>query len=109
MDCPGFQTAGVASGLKKNGKKDLGLIYSEAPATVAAMFTRNQVKAAPVVLDQQRTANGSCRAVIVNSGNANCCTGEQGLLVAIHLGRLVALGLMVVEDDVLVSSTGVIG
>jgi len=109
MDCPGFQTAGVASGLKKNGKKDLGLIYSEAPATVAAMFTRNQVKAAPVVLDQQRTANGSCRAVIVNSGNANCCTGEQGMQDAIRMGNLAAKGLTVDEDDVLVSSTGVIG
>ena len=55
MDCPGFQSAGIASGLKKNGKKDLGLIYSEVPATVAAMFTRNLVKAASVLLDQQRT------------------------------------------------------
>ena len=109
MDCPGFQTAGVVSGLKKNGKKDLGLIYSEVPATVAAMFTRNLVKAAPVLLDQQRTANGSCRAVIVNSGNANCCTGEQGMLDAIRMGRLAAQGLMVDEEDVLVASTGVIG
>ena len=109
MDCPGFQTAGVASGVKKNGKKDLGLIYSEVPATVAAMFTRNLVKAAPVFLDQQRTANGSCRAVIVNSGNANCCTGEQGMQDAIRMGRLAAQGLMVDEEDVLVASTGVIG
>ncbi len=109
MDCPGFQTAGVASGLKKNGKKDLGLIYSEVPATVAAMFTRNLVKAAPVLLDQQRTANGSCRAVIVNSGNANCCTGEQGMQDAIRMGRLAAQGLKVDEEDVLVASTGVIG
>ena len=109
MDCPGFKTAGVAAGLKKNGKKDLGLIYSEVPAAVAAMFTRNLVKAAPVILDQQRTANGTCRAVIVNSGNANCCTGEQGMQDAVHMGRLVAQGLNVDEDDVLVSSTGVIG
>jgi glutamate N-acetyltransferase/amino-acid N-acetyltransferase len=109
MDCPGFQTAGVVSGLKKNGKKDLGLIYSEVPATVAAMFTRNLVKAAPVLLDQQRTANGSCRAIIVNSGNANCCTGEQGMQDAIRMGRLAAQGLMVDEEDVLVASTGVIG
>ncbi len=109
MDCPGFLTAGVASGLKKNGKKDLGLIYSEVPLTVAAMFTRNLVKAAPVLLDQQRTANGSCRAVIVNSGNANCCTGEQGMQDAIRMGHLAAQGLMVDEEDVLVASTGVIG
>ncbi len=109
MDCPGFQTAGIAAGLKQNGKKDLGLIYSEVPATVAAMFTRNLVKAAPVLLDQQRTANGSCRAVIVNSGNANCCTGEQGMQDAMQMGRLIAQRLKVDEDDVLVSSTGVIG
>ena len=108
-DCPGFQTAGVASGLKKNGKKDLGLIYSEAPLAVAAMFTRNLVKAAPVLLDQQRAANGACRAVIVNSGNANCCTGEQGMRDAIRMGQLVAGDLGIDEDDVLVSSTGVIG
>ena len=109
MDCPGFQTAGIASGLKKNGKKDLGLIYSDVPATVAAMFTRNLVKAAPVILDQQRTANGSCRAVIANSGNANCCTGQQGMQDATHMGRLVSQELMLDEEDVLVASTGVIG
>ena len=109
LDCPGFQSAGVASGLKKNGKKDLGLIYSETPLTVAAMFTRNLVKAAPVLLDQQRTANAICRAIIVNSGNANCCTGEQGMQDAIRMGHLVARELGVDENDVLVSSTGVIG
>ncbi|MGD9300418.1 MAG: bifunctional glutamate N-acetyltransferase/amino-acid acetyltransferase ArgJ [Desulfobacterales bacterium] len=109
MDCPGFQTAGVVSGLKKNGKKDLGLIYSATPLTVAAMFTRNLVKAAPVLLDQKRTANGFCRAVIVNSGNANCCTGKQGMQDAIHMGHLAARRLMVDDEDVLVASTGVIG
>ena len=109
LDCPGFQAAGVAAGLKKNGKKDLGLIYSEVLLTVAAMFTRNLIKAAPVLLGQQRTANGRCRAVIANSGNANCCTGEQGRRDAIRMGNLVAKGLRVDDDEVLVSSTGVIG
>jgi glutamate N-acetyltransferase/amino-acid N-acetyltransferase len=109
LDCPGFQAAGVAAGLKKNGKKDLGLIYAEVPVTVAAMFTRNLIKAAPVLLGQQRTANGRCRAVIANSGNANCCTGEQGRRDAIRMGNLVAKGLRVDDDEVLVSSTGVIG
>jgi glutamate N-acetyltransferase/amino-acid N-acetyltransferase len=107
--CPGFQAAGVAAGLKKIGKKDLGLIYAEVPVTVAAMFTRNLIKAAPVLLGQQRTANGRCRAVIANSGNANCCTGEQGRRDAIRMGNLVAKGLRVDDDEVLVSSTGVIG
>jgi glutamate N-acetyltransferase/amino-acid N-acetyltransferase len=108
-DCPGFQTAGVAAGLKTNGKKDLGLIYSETPLAIAAMFTRNLVKAAPVLLGQQRSANGLCQAVIVNSGNANCCTGEQGMQDAIRMGHLVARELGIDENDVLVSSTGVIG
>ena len=109
LDCPGFQSAGIASGLKKTGKKDLGLIYSKTPLTVAAMFTRNLVKAAPVLLGQQRSANGLCQAVIVNSGNANCCTGEQGMQDAIRMGHLVARELGIDENDVLVSSTGVIG
>jgi glutamate N-acetyltransferase/amino-acid N-acetyltransferase len=109
MGCPGFQAAGVASGLKKNGKKDLGIIYSEAPANVAGVFTRNLVKAAPVLLDQQRIKNGLCRAVIVNSGNANCCVGEQGMRDAVRMGRSAAEEIGVSEEDVLVASTGVIG
>ena len=75
ISCPGFKTAGVAAGIKKNGRSDLGLIVSEVPATVAGLFTRNQIQAAPVRLDRERVVGGVCRAVIVNSGNANCCTG----------------------------------
>ena len=107
--CPGFKAAGVASGLKANGKKDLGIIYSEDPASVAGLFTRNLVKAAPLLLDQKRIKKGSCRAVVVNSGNANCCTGEQGMQDAVRMARLAAKGVSVPEDDVLVASTGVIG
>jgi len=107
--CPGFKAAGVAAGIKKNGKKDLGLIVSDAPAAVAGLFTRNIVQAAPVVLDRQRVAGGICRAVIVNSGNANCCNGEQGMQDALAMTALVAEGLGVPEDQVLVASTGVIG
>jgi glutamate N-acetyltransferase/amino-acid N-acetyltransferase len=97
------------SGLKKNGQKDLGLIYSEVPANVAGLFTRNLVQAAPVLLDRQRITRGLCRAVIVNSGNANCCTGEQGMQDAVRMARLAADGISVAEDEVLVASTGVIG
>ena len=61
MGCPGFKAAGVACGLKKNGRKDLGLIYSELPANVAGLFTRNRVQAAPVLLDRQRITAGVCR------------------------------------------------
>jgi len=107
--CPGFQAAGVICGLKKNGRKDLGLIYSEAPANVAGVFTQNRIQAAPVQLDRQRITRGVCRALIVNSGNANCCTGEQGMRDAMHMASFAAAGVGVAEDEVLVSSTGVIG
>jgi glutamate N-acetyltransferase/amino-acid N-acetyltransferase len=109
VGCPGFRTAGVACGLKKNNQKDLGLIYSETSANVAGVFTRNLVQAAPVLLDRQRIAAGVCRALIVNSGNANCCTGDQGMQAAMRMARSAADGLDVSEDEVLVASTGVIG
>jgi glutamate N-acetyltransferase/amino-acid N-acetyltransferase len=107
--CQGFKFAGIASGLKKNGQKDLGLIFCERQASVAGVFTRNQVKAAPVILDIQRISAGVCQAVIVNSGNANCCTGEKGMQDAISMGRWAAAGLDIAEEKVLVASTGVIG
>jgi len=107
--CKGFKVAGIASGLKKNGGKDLGLIYSEVPATAAGVFTKNLVQAAPVLLDKERIKSGVCQAVIVNSGNANCCTGGQGMLDAIEMTRFAASGLAISEDLVLVASTGVIG
>ena len=107
--CPGYKLAAVASGLKKNKAKDLGLIYSEVPASVAGIFTRNRIQAAPVLLDKKRITSGVCQAIIVNSGNANCCTGEQGMQDAIRMTQLTAAGLEISEDLVLVSSTGVIG
>ena len=107
--CQGFKFSGVASGLKKNGQKDLGLIYSETPAKVAGVFTRNQIKAAPVLLDMQRITSGTCQAVIVNSGNANCCTGAKGMQDAISMARWTAAKLGIPQEQVLVASTGVIG
>jgi len=107
--CPGFKFAGIASGLKKDGRKDLALIFSETIANVAGVFTRNQVKAAPVILDMQRIVSGTCRAVIANSGNANCCTGEKGIQDAILTARWTAQELELPEEQVLVASTGVIG
>ena len=107
--CMGFKAAGMHAGLKKNGAPDLGLIFSETPAAVAAVFTRNQVQAAPVVLDRQRVAAGRSRAIIVNSGNANCCTGEGGMRAAARLGAAAARALGLADEDVLVASTGVIG
>jgi len=107
--CPGFKAAGIASGLKKNGKKDLGLILSEVPAGVAGVFTQNKIKAAPVLLDIERIKQGTCQAVVVNSGNANCCTGEQGIRDAKAMAGHIASALGISEEHVLVASTGVIG
>lgn len=106
---PGFWAAGIAAGIKKNGKPDLGLIVSERPATAAGMFTRNRVKAAPVLIDMERIGSGVAQAVLVNSGCANCCTGEAGREHALTSIRAVAEVLGISEDRVLVASTGVIG
>jgi glutamate N-acetyltransferase / amino-acid N-acetyltransferase len=99
----------VVAGIKKNGRKDLGLIVCDGPADVAGLFTRNRVQAAPVLLDRERVGLGVCRAVIVNSGNANCCTGADGYRHAVRMARAAATGLGVAEEQVLVASTGVIG
>jgi glutamate N-acetyltransferase/amino-acid N-acetyltransferase len=107
--CKGMQAAGIAAGIKPNGQPDLGLIYSETTATVAAVFTRNVVQAAPVLLDRQRVAAGQCRAIVVNSGNANCCNGANGMHDARATCAAVAKVLGVPEEQVLVASTGVIG
>jgi glutamate N-acetyltransferase/amino-acid N-acetyltransferase len=109
FQCNGFLAAGVAAGLKKNGRDDVGLIVSNVPATAAGVFTRNRVQAAPVVLDRERIQAGVCQAVLVNSGNANCCTGEQGLQDAREMARIAAAALNIPEESVLVASTGVIG
>ena len=109
IPCPGFRAAGVVAGIKKNGRKDLGLIACDGPASVAGLFTRNRVQAAPVILDRERVGNGVCRAVVVNSGNANCCTGADGYQNAVRMARTAAAGLSVPEEQVLVASTGVIG
>jgi len=109
IPCPGFKTAGVAAGIKKNGRSDLGLIVSDVPASVAGLFTRNQIQAAPVRLARERVTGGVCRAVLVNSGNANCCTGAAGYRNAVRMGRAAADALNVPEAQVLVASTGVIG
>ena len=107
--CSGFKAAGVASGLKKNGQKDLGLICSRVPANVAGVFTKNRVKAAPVLLDMELIKSGVCQAVIVNSGSANCCTGEQGMRDAEAMASSAASELGISNDLVFVASTGVIG
>ncbi|HEY6839059.1 MAG TPA: bifunctional ornithine acetyltransferase/N-acetylglutamate synthase, partial [Geobacteraceae bacterium] len=109
MDIKGFKFAAVEAAIKKPGRLDLALIFSEVPATVAAVFTTNRVKAAPVLICQERVKNGTCQAVVVNSGNANACTGKQGMDDALATARAVAEGVGVPDEAVLVSSTGVIG
>ena len=106
---PGFRAAGIHAGLKKK-KKDLALIYSELDCVAAGVFTTNKVVAAPVtickdILDKQ----SGVRAVIVNSGNANSCTGERGYKDALEMKNYCAEKLGVDKSAVLVSSTGVIG
>lgn len=106
---PGFRAAGICAGIKHARKRDLALIVSDPPARVAGLFTRNFVKAAPVLISQNRARSGLCKALLVNSGNANACTGEAGMKDAIRLCRRTAELLSVDEHSVLAASTGVIG
>src|SRR4030042_238144 len=105
----GFLFSGISAGIKKDGKRDLGLIYSQVPAQVAGLFTTNAVKAAPVQLGMKRIKRGLCRAVIINSGNANACTGRRGLEDAKRTSSWAAKGLGTEETLIIPSSTGVIG
>lgn len=105
----GYKFASRSAGIKKSGKPDLGLIYSEVPAQCAGVFTRNKVVAAPVVVSSPKIRQGRCQAIVVNSGNANACTGEQGLKDALRMAELAGHALGLSEDLVAVSSTGVIG
>ena len=105
----GFFFSGISTGIKKDGRRDLGLIYSDVPAQAAGLFTANGVKAAPVLLDMERIKGGRCQAVLMNSGNANACTGRQGLKDARRVSSLVSEQLGIDERLTLVSSTGVIG
>ncbi len=105
----GFTAAGVHCGIKK-AKKDFALIYSDTPATVGSAYTKNVVQAAPVLVDKAQCARGGTfRALAVNSGNANACTGSRGMQDAWAMVTLTAAALHIVPEEVLVSSTGVIG
>src|SRR5258708_10843491 len=108
----GFSATGLSAGLsKKKNKKDMALFVSHLPAVGAAVFTNNQVKAAPVVLTQDRLirTRGRVRAVVVNSGSANAATGVPGLKDAQTTTRWVAHGLGFPQDEIWTASTGVIG
>ncbi len=107
--CEGFSAAGLAAGIKKSNALDLALIYSKVPAHVAGMFTRNRVAAAPVRISKARVESGLAQAIVANAGNANCCTGSQGMADARAVTDGVASLLHLDEEQVLVASTGVIG
>jgi len=105
----GFTAAGIHCGIKK-AKKDLALIYCEAPAAAAAVFTTNKVPAAPVLVDKlQLQASSYIQAILVNSGNANACTGQRGLNDAWAIVHATAGTLALDPELVLIASTGVIG
>lgn len=100
---------GTGKGSQKGRKRDLALIVSEVPATVAGMFTTNQVCAAPVKVCVERVKQGVAQAIVVNSGNANACTGRQGMKDAREMTAVLAKRLHLPEQQVLVGSTGRIG
>ncbi len=107
----GFRAGATYCGLKTygEGKLDLGLLLSSAPCSAAGVYTQSLVKAAPVLLDMEITAQGRAQAVIYNAGIANACTGEQGYLDAQEMQRLAGHKLGIPAGEVLVTSTGVIG
>ncbi len=106
---PGFRFAGLACGIKESSRKDLALIVSERPAAAAALFTKNRIKSPSVVAGRKRVARGLLHAVVVNSGNANACTGPGGLRDAEATCAETARHLGIDAQQVLPSSTGIIG
>jgi glutamate N-acetyltransferase/amino-acid N-acetyltransferase len=106
----GFRFAGLHAGIKKNpAKEDFTLVHCPSGAVAAGVYTTNLVYAAPVAFDRPRTPSADIRVVIVNSGNANACTGERGLRDAQEMARIAAAAVGTEEEQALVMSTGVIG
>ena len=105
----GFRFSTVEASIKYPNRNDLALIYSEVEANIAGTFTTNKVKAAPVRLDMKKIRSGRGQAIVINSGNANACTGKKGLQDATEMASLVASGLHIKPYLVYVCSTGVIG
>ena len=105
----GFQANGIASGIKRSGKLDLALFYSGIPAKAACQFTSNKIQAAPIRINKKYLkANKEYQAIIVNSGNANCFTGNRGLRDAEETTRILSKAADIKKDSVLVASTGII-
>src|SRR6516165_11998462 len=106
----GYRYAGIVSGLRTEpDRRDLAVIVSDAPAAAAGVFTQNRVCAAPVQVSRARLPRTDARGVVVCSGNANACTGEQGLADARRMAQLAAAAIGCRAEQMLVASTGVIG
>lgn len=105
----GFFATGVACGLKKDGKKDLAIVCSEDSAAAAGVFTTNKVKGHSLQLTMEHIKTGYANAIVINSGNANACVGEQGYADALEIATLTSSLLDCTPQDILVGSTGVIG
>jgi glutamate N-acetyltransferase/amino-acid N-acetyltransferase len=109
MVVPGFRGSGVRCGIRKDAKADLAIVLSERPCTSDVLFTRNKVAAAPVTWGRSLASRSALRGVIVNSGNANACTGKKGEAAVRRISAEVCRTLAIPDESLLVSSTGVIG
>jgi glutamate N-acetyltransferase / amino-acid N-acetyltransferase len=109
INVPGFLANGISVGIKEGQQKDLALIYSTVPARVAAAFTKNTFKAAPVLIDSERVKKGLAQAIITNSGCANAATGKEGYHDALNVSSALSKQLKIREELILLGSTGVIG
>ncbi|MGB9714968.1 MAG: bifunctional glutamate N-acetyltransferase/amino-acid acetyltransferase ArgJ [Thermodesulfovibrionales bacterium] len=109
MTPEGFLFSTVKASIKEPHRKDLALIYSKVEANIAGTFTTNKIKAAPVRLDMEKIKSGRGQAIVVNSGNANACTGEKGLLDAVEIIKKIADSLKIKPSLIYMCSTGVIG
>lgn len=105
----GFRANGVAAGIKRSGKRDLALMVSDCPAVSAAVYTKNSVKAAPLLVSQKHLRGHKAQAIIANSGNANCFTGKSGLACAQRTTEIIGKLLRIPKEKVVVASTGIIG
>lgn len=109
ISVPGFLANGISVGIKSADKKDLGLIYSTVPAKIAAVFTKNSFKAAPLLINAERIKRGTAQAIITNSGCANAATGKEGYKDALTVSAQLAEELQIKEEHILLASTGIIG
>ncbi len=105
----GFRASGISCGIKESNKPDLGILVCDVPASSAGCFTKNKFRAAPVEISLKHLASGQSIGLVVNSGNANACTGEKGLEDAENMAKLLASKLNTDKENILVASTGIIG